>query len=149
MRVLFFYALLTLCFAYAWFRGGAPERAAATIIAIGSILTTLSYTPYATRFQSVETGPFVIDIVVWFAFVALALKAERFWPIWVAALQGVAVAVHAIRLIDPTIIPWAYAFLMAIWVYPMLALLVFGIRQHQRRLKLSGADPSWSIFSSR
>ncbi|MCJ8157040.1 hypothetical protein [Sphingomonas sp. LaA6.9] len=144
MRVYVFYALLLTCFGYAWLRGGGPERAAATIILTGTVLTTLTYQPFATRFQSVETSAFLIDLAVWLALLALALKAERFWPLWIAGLQGVAVVVHAVKILDPTILRWAYAFLMAIWVYPMMLILTIGIWGHQRRVMQYGADPSWT-----
>ena len=134
-------SLLLLCWAYALGRGGAPERLGATILAIASFLTAIAW---RGSFRSVEVGVVLIDILCSLAFIALALRADRFWPLWLAALQVGGTAGHAVKLIDPSIIPRAYAFMLAAWAYPMLVLLVAGTWRHQRRLARFGFDKSWS-----
>jgi hypothetical protein len=83
------------------------------------------------------------------ALFALALSAERLWPLWVTALQLIGTAGHAAELASPEVIREAYAFVMAFWSYPMLALLAFGTWNHQRRLARFGVDKSWSSSSGR
>jgi cytochrome c-type biogenesis protein CcmH/NrfF len=56
---------------------------------------------------------------------------------------------HTVKLVDPVVIPRAYAFVLALWSYPMLLLLVAGTWNHQRRLARFGVDKSWSSSSGR
>jgi hypothetical protein len=141
------YAYLTIllvCWTYALFKGGAPEQIGVSVIGVGSILSLVAASAPGVRFGSVEVGVFLVDLAAFGVFLGLALRAERHWPLWVAALQAIGTAGHAAKLVDPAVIPVAYAFVLAFWVYPMLLLIVMGTWQHQRRLAKFGADKSWS-----
>lgn len=139
--------ILLICWAYALLRGGAPERIGASVIGLGSVLSLVAASSPGARFGSVEVGVFLVDIAAFAVFLGLALRAERHWPLWVAALQAIGTAGHAAKLADPQVIPLAYAFVLAFWVYPMLFLVVMGTWQHQRRLAKFGVDKSWSSSS--
>lgn len=142
---LFYWTLVALCSGYVFIRGAAPERTGMAILVVGSILSTLSATAdYAIRFRSLELGIFIIDLVALVAFVALALKANRFWPLWVAGFHLVGVATHAAMAANPEVVPRAYAMAQAFWAYPMLAAMVAGTWRHRGRLALHGEDPSWT-----
>lgn len=146
------YAYLTIllvCWVYAMLKGGAPERIGASVIGLGSVLSLVAASSPGARFGSVEVGVFLVDVAAFAVFLGLALRAERHWPLWVAALQAIGTAGHAAKLADPKVIPLAYAFVLAFWVYPMLLLVVMGTWQHQRRLAKFGADKSWSSSSGR
>jgi hypothetical protein len=149
LGVPFYYTLLLLCWSYAALRGGAPERIGATVILAGSLLTLATLSTRSSSYGSVETGVFVVDLACLTAFLVLALRAERFWPTWVAALQLLGTSGHLVKLVDPTLLPRAYAFAAIFWTYPMLLLLVLGTWRHQQRLKRFGVDRSWSNFSAR
>jgi hypothetical protein len=144
-----FYIILSACCLYAVIQGGAPERIGSLIFFTAAILTTAALSAPAARWGAVEIGAFAVDIAMLLALIALALSAERLWPLWVTALQLIGAAGHAVKLVDSEIIRQAYAFAMAFWSYPMLGLLVFGTWQHQRRLKRFGVDRSWSSSSDR
>jgi hypothetical protein len=144
-----YFALLFACWSYALWRGGAPERIGASILGVGSILTVLAVSGPSRRFGSVEVGILIVDVAALIAFAALALRAERFWTLWMTALHAIGTAGHAVRLADPHLIRWGYAFALAFWSYPMLLLLVAGTWNHRKRLARFGADRSWSSFSRR
>lgn len=144
-----YYVLLDLCWMYALLRGGLPERIAATILAIGSTLTVAALSSLAIRFGSIEIGVFLVDVATLVGFLILALRAERYWPLWLTALQILGMAGHAVKEADPSTIRQAYAFALAFWSYPMLLLIAVGTWRHQRRLALYGVDKSWSSFSAR
>lgn len=146
---LLFFAILILCVAYALRRGGAPERVGAAVIIAGYLLTILVQRAYADRFNSIGFGVLLVDILVFAAFLILSLRANRFWPIWMTGLQGVSVMIHAAITLNPGVIPWAYAFGLAIWSYPILILLAVATRRHRERLAATGADRSWSASSGR
>jgi hypothetical protein len=149
VNTLVFYAILATCCVYVGRRGGAPEWIGASIIVVGSLLTLVTLSSAATIYRSVEIGVFVVDVAALVSFLVLALRAERLWPLCVVALQLIGTAGHAVKLVDPQILPWAYAFALRFWGYPMIALLVLGTWNHQRRLARFGVDRSWSSSSGR
>lgn len=145
----FFDALFLACCIYALWQGGAPERIGATIYLMGVLFTQVAASGAASRFSSVEVGIFVVDVAMLLALLGLAVCAERFWPIWVTALHAISTAAHAVKLVDPDVIRWAYAFALAFWSYPMLFLLALGTWNHQKRLARNGVDKSWSTSFGR
>jgi len=144
-----YYSFLLACCAYVALRGAAPEKIGAAIILVGSILSTVALTSPARRFTSVEVGVFLVDVAALLALLGLSLRAERFWPLWVTALQFIATAAHAVKFIDSNLIRAVYAIVMGLWTYPVLLIIVFGTWNHQRRLARFGVDKSWSSSSGR
>ena len=137
-----FFALLFLCCAYALAAGGWPERWGAGLYALACIASFLAYSAPPFRFRSVEVGVFIVDVLIFIAFCILAMRADRFWPIWVSALLGLGVLGHLARLAGPDVIPWAYAVVLSMWSYPILLLIVVGAYAHRRRSRRSDVDPS-------
>jgi hypothetical protein len=144
-----YYSFLLVCCAYVALRGAAPERIGASIILVGSILSTAALSSPAGRFTSVEAGVFLVDLAAFVGLLVLSLRAERLWPLWVTALQLIATAAHAVKLMEPGLIRAAYAIVMGLWTYPVLLIIVFGTFNHQRRMARFGVDRSWSSFSGR
>jgi hypothetical protein len=142
-----FLVLLIACCIYAFARGAAPERTGMAIYAAGSVLTYVAVSAPPIRFKGVEVGVFIVDVCVFLGFVVLALRANRFWPIWVSALQGLGVLGSLAMMLHPHVIPWAYAVVLSIWSYPILLLVAIGTHRHHRRLIRNGADPSWTRSS--
>jgi hypothetical protein len=139
-----FFALLYACCGYAWWKGGVPERVCALVFVVAVHLTLYVGAAGPTRWTSVETSIFAVDVVALAVWMAVALAAERFWPIWFTALHVIAVAGHAVKLAEPDLMPWGYNFAIAFWSYPMLLILAGGAWCHNRRRTLRGSDPDWS-----
>ena len=146
---LVFLVLLVGGCGYALFRGGAPERAGAVIFGVGSVLTYVAVTLSPLRFRDVEVWVLAVDAATFAAFLVLALRAERFWPLWMTGLLGVGLVAHLAKLLSPGVVPWAYAVVLSVWSYPMLLLLVLGTRGHRKRLTKYGADRSWTTSFTR
>ncbi len=144
-----YYAFAVACSIYAGIKGGAPERIGAAVILVGSALTTAGMSGPTSRYAAVEIGALLVDGAALIAFLFLSLRAERFWPLCVTALQIVGTAGHAVKLLDAEVLRAAYAFAMAIWSYPMWFLIVLGTWNHQRRLARNGVDKSWSTSFGR
>jgi len=138
--------LLAVCL-YAFALGGGPERLGAAVYATACIASHFVFSAAPSKFQSVEIGVFIIDVVLFVAFAAIAVRANRFWPIWVSALLGLGVLAHLARWAGPDTIPWAYQLAMSIWSYPILAIIAIGTFNHRKRLARSGTDRSWSSSS--
>jgi hypothetical protein len=148
MRYAMFLLLFAAACSYALWRGGAPERIVASVFAIGLAGTLLLQAPLAARFGSLELGIFLTDVAMLGAIVAVALNADRFWPLWIGAFQIIQVLSHVPQAIIPHLLPTTYGAIVAIWSYPMLAILVAGTARHRRRLADYGIDPAWSVFPS-
>jgi len=144
-----FLALLALTTLYALWAGGGPERIGAAAYALSVAATHLIRTANSQRWLNVQVGEFTVDALVFIAFVVIALRANRFWPLWVSAFLGLGVLGHLGRLAGPGVLWWAYAVVLTIWSYPILALIALGTFLHRRRLALHGADRSWVSFSGR
>jgi hypothetical membrane protein len=141
----YFLALLILCAGYALAAGGAPERTGSAIYVVSAVVTYLILGFHSGhKWFQVEFGVFIVDVITFVVFVWLALRANRFWPIWVSALLGLGVLAHLARLAGPDVRWYAYAVVLTIWSYPILAIMALGTFNHQRRMRLRGSDRSWS-----
>lgn len=146
----YFLTLLVACTLYALWAGGAPERIGATIYAVSVAATFLIVTAQPRHpWLDLEVGAFIVDVAIFLAFIPLALRANRYWPLWVTALLGIGVLGHVAKLMMPDTFWRAYAFVLAFWSYPILALMALGTFLHCRRLKRHGADRSWVSSSDR
>ena len=143
----YYLALLVAASTYALFWGAAPERLGVAIIAANAILTFVAVSISTVGYQNVEVGIFILDVLAFLAFALLALRANRFWPIWVSGFLGLGVLGHLARMAGPDVIPWAYAVVLTIWSYPILAIIAIGTFNRHRRLKRFGTDPDWTRSS--
>lgn len=120
-RLILYNALLIGACGYAWLRGRSDERIAAAVCVAASFASLFLLTQL--RFSEVEIGILVVDLAVLGAFVGVALRSERFWPLWVSGLQLTSTVPHLLKLIDPGLMPFAYAAAETIWSYPILIIL--------------------------
>ncbi len=137
--MLLFAFLLFGCFIYAVARGGWPERIGAFNLVAGSLATVAVNSPLAVRYASVEVAILLVDVAVLLTFLALALLTDRYWPIWTTAMQILVVLGHAARLVDPTMVPVGYGFLLAFWSYPQLLVLALAIRSSRSGAATAGS----------
>ena len=131
VRTIVFYsaAAATVCFAVR--RGGRPEQATAALLTVAAIATTLL--PGASV-RSVVWSLFVVDLTLLVGLTAIALSADRFWPMYFSAVQLVTVGLHGVRAYDQTLLPAVYARLGGELAYPTLLILAIGTWRHHRRL---------------
>jgi len=143
-RILLFCVAQVLVSGYALWRGGKPERLVGSVLLIAMIATALMPVAPGRSYYMLHLPLLAIDLLLLSALTAVALRANRFWPLWLAALQLLAIGVHGVRAYDPHILPIVYARIVGEIAYPMLALLVIGtVRHHSRALRLGG-ERDWS-----
>jgi len=130
MRMIAFALLLVACTIYALARGGRPERLGALTMFVGCVLTLAVNSPLSERYASVEMAILVIDAAMLAIFAAIALTSDRYWPLWVTALQLLVVLAHIAKLADPEMLRNGYGFVMAVWSYPQLLAIALGTRAH-------------------
>ena len=128
-----FRVLLVLVALYALLRGKRDERQVGLIFVIGVIATELVLPPARERFASVETRLMFVDLAVFAGFLWVALRSERFWPLWMAGLQLTAILGHVLKAVDGDLFARAYAAALVFWAYPMLLVLAVGTWRNQRR----------------
>ena len=149
IRILFFNLLLLGSCGYAIARGGAPERITGWLLIGATILTPLTARGLAMRYVQAELGIFIVDVVLLTALTVIALKADRFLPMVLAAMQLDTTAVHILKLFDADLIRITYALMIAAWSYPMLLVLAIGTMRHRRRMARFGEDRAWSLAPDR
>ncbi len=145
-HILVFNLVLIIACAYALWVGGAPERATALVF-VGA--AAASYAVPYSGFHIVEAPLFLIDLLTLLALVLIALAANRFWPLYVAAIQLLTVAVHAVKAYQPALAFWMYGGAIGKMAYPTLILLTIGVLRHRERVARFGADRAWSSAISR
>lgn len=131
----YFIVLFVVC-AYAFVRGRTDERAVAATCLAASIASVLVATQKAGAYSHLEAGILLVDIGAFVAFTLVALKSERFWPLWVAGLQLTTLMSHAFKVGRLDLMPQAYAAAARFWVYPIFLIIVIGTwRSHRRRME--------------
>lgn len=128
-----FRILLALVALYALLRGKRDERQVGLIFVIGVIATELVLPPARERFAGVETRLMFVDLAVFAGFLWVALRSERFWPLWMAGLQLTAILGHALKAVDAELFARAYGAALVFWAYPMLLVLAVGTWRNRRR----------------
>ena len=131
----FFWAILLSTFAYALWRGRSDERIAAGVCLLATVATRFAISPLNERYTGVEIGLLLIDGAVLAAFVTIALRSKRFWPLWIAGLQLTSSLSHLMKVVEFDLLPRAYAAAAVFWSYPILLIIIVGTwRTHRRSL---------------
>lgn len=144
-HVIVFNLVLLLTCSIAVYAGGAPERWTAAVFLVGAAATFVAPFWDALRpFGRVEPMLLLVDLAMLAALVGIALRADRFWPLYVSALHAITIAIHGVKAIQPALVPWMYAGASSKIAYPMLFLLAAGAVRHRRRLARFGVDRDWS-----
>lgn len=125
-RVILFYLLLAGLVALTWWRGRSDERLAAIICVAGTAITVLVGNGLDIHESDFDIAAFVVDALIFLAFLTIALRSERFWPMWVAALQLTTASVHLLMIISPDLPGLIFGTALAFWSYPILLLIAIG-----------------------
>ena len=131
-----------------WRWGAAPERwligvFIATMVAPFHVsawlgLGNLAFGPYNWVFVA-------IDLLAAAGFVAIALNANRNYPLWVAGFQVVSVAAHMVRGLGDMVSPLAYLILAVGPSYCQLLLIGTGFVRHALRERRFGSYRDWRV----
>ncbi len=129
----YFLVLFGVC-AYAFLRGRADERIVAGICILASVASVIVGSRVAsTAYSHVEAGILLVDLATLAGFTFVALRSERFWPLWVAGLQLTTLMSHAFKAGQIDLMPEAYAAAARLWVYPIFLIIVIGTWRGSRR----------------
>jgi len=141
--------VLGLLIIWAIWRGAAPERAIA--IVFGGILG-LDRTYHAILatgwvWEGVDLGHMLIDTFGLLALTAVALLANRVYPICLASIQLFTLIAHVARSLMPDVELGAYGVLIVAPSYLLIVVFAVGLVLHRRRVLTYGPYRSWQTFS--
>ena len=148
-RSAFYFGLAAGGCTYAIRCGGMPERLIGIIILSGVVADPLLHQFLQVRFARVDPTHLLIDSVSLIAFLAVSLRAHRFWPLWLSAFQLLSLGAHGAKAMNLSIHPVVYSAMTVAWSYGMLFLLIGATRYHQRFRERGETRKSWSDFSRR
>ena len=135
----YFHLVLFAVCGFALIAGKSDERWVALTCLAASLATRLFISPVADRYSGLEIGVAAVDLATLAAFTAVALRSERFWPLWISGLQLTTSLAHIFKAIDTSLFPIAYAAAGRFWAYPILLILAVGTWRRLSRDRRSRA----------
>lgn len=148
LHAFLFLAFFLASFIYSIWRGGSPERVAAMLLLAALVASTSAGVFHLPgRFTSVPSTLALTDFLLTIALVILAVKANRLWPIPMAACQLITFLAHVAKLVEPQMFAGGYALLITIWAWPIVGILMFGVYCHRKRIEAGQSDRPWKHFS--
>lgn len=126
IRMIIFNGLLIAVCSYALWRGRFEERLTAVTCILATAATVIVKGPVQLTYSTIEIGVLLVDLATFAAFTFVALKSDRFWPLWVSGLQLTTSIGHLLKALQPDLLPIAYAAAGRIWSYPILLILAIG-----------------------
>ncbi|MBU2588667.1 MAG: hypothetical protein KJ872_11195 [Alphaproteobacteria bacterium] len=129
-----------------WRWGAAPERWSIAIFVAAMVVPVRLFEWLGNGslvFGSLAWIYVTIDLLAGAAFVAVALNANRNYPLWIAGFQLVAISAHAVKGLVDTVSPIAYLILASGPSYCQLALIFAGFARHVTRTRQFGPYRDW------
>jgi hypothetical protein len=131
-------AVVILVLGAAVWRGGRDERIAAVALAIGVVLSKAAYSHEG---QQTEWGVLLVDVGLLAILTWIALITSRYWPIFAAAFQFLAVIVHLAKIADSSLGGWAYISAEILFGYLLAGAIAVGtFHAWRNRLQPAIAD---------
>jgi hypothetical protein len=131
IRLIIFNAILLGSCSYALLRGTRDAKIVAIVTLVASFASLLLFETYS----EVESGVLVVDILTFLAFTAVAVRSDRFWPLWISGLQLTTTFGHLLKAFEDQLVPIAYAVALRSWSYPIQIILAVAVWRSQRRAR--------------
>ena len=139
---------MTLCCClYAAIAGGKAGRVGAALITFITIVGFYTALTDQGSWGHTVYPLLAVDTICMMAFLTLALRSDRWWPLWTTACALATVTTHLASIAQFGIPPAVYHGLKGLWAIPMQLFMVRGIAldaRYQRSSELTGAGHSAS-----
>lgn len=141
-RPIIYGALMWAVTIYAFRRGGTHEKLVSAGLVASSYLTLCAAIFDPTSFSHIEWDVLSIDVLYFVGIMLIVVRSHNYWPMWVAALQGVTIMCHFAFMLPRPFGSWIYQTSNAIWSYFIIVILAFAIRHHNRGARGECPDES-------
>ena len=94
-------ATLLITAGVAFWRGGWPERMAAAAMILAWFASGLLYK--SQLWFGPQTGVFVVDTALLLVLLVIALRSDRWWPMWACGFHGLSLILTLALLLDTRI----------------------------------------------
>lgn len=139
-----------ICGWAAW-RGGWPER----VVSLALVADILGGTPISQTYplsREPEMVMFAIDFIYMLVVVFVALRSDRWWPLFCGAFAFLGAITHLAQFLNIDIDQFAYITAVILWSYCgvfSIAGGMFELRHRKRRLAVanSGASGNQSLYA--
>ncbi|HJV41698.1 hypothetical protein [Caulobacter sp.] len=132
-------ALLVTVGAAAW-RGAWPERFGAAAMVVAWVASALVYNSILLR--GFQVAPMLVDLALTLALLYVALRSDRWWPMWACAFQALNVVLHFALAADDVLWRWAAWLASSCFSYlAMLALLCGALGRPRAPVPTDAASP--------
>jgi len=130
---------------YCQIRGAAPERRLSTVLLAMLVFDKVHHFLLggSILWHQANVGHIGIDLLVMPCVFAIALYANRIYPLWIAAAQIISILGHIYRLSLEEITRFAYDMMVVMPSYIQLVAMTLGIAFHTSRRRKLGDYPSW------
>jgi hypothetical protein len=124
---------LALAAGAGFWRGRWPERSVAAAMIAAWLATALFQN--GTQLWGPQSSVMIIDSLLLIALLAIALKSDRWWPMWACGFHALSVVLHIAVMADPKI--WGRAYFVAGNTFSYLAMtaLFVGALRTPRRAR--------------
>lgn len=123
---------LTISAGAGLWRGQWPERVAAIAMIVAWMASALLFN--GTQLWGPQTGVMLVDSLLLAVLLVIALRSDRWWPMWACGFHGMNVLLHLTVMLDAAIWGRAYYVASAIFSYlTMLALFIGALGRSARR----------------
>lgn len=130
---------MAVCALAAW-RGRDVERLAAASYLAAWALTLVTF---RAGTGGTQWSVMIVDVGLLVILTAIALRSARYWPLFSASFQLLAVVTHVARALDSEVSGWAYQTAGIIWGYLVIAAIGYGSWTAPRRYaEIEALEPS-------
>lgn len=138
--------LIFSVFIAAWRIGGKPERYVATTYLIMLLASTadavLGGSESAADYAGLHVFRFTLDCAALASVVAIALRYDRWWTLWVGSVQLIAVMVHLLRAATVQMPALVYVIMERWPVWIAVLFTALGTYLHHRRRHMAASGTS-------
>lgn len=124
---LLFWLLVIASCGYAAVRGGRDGRRLAAFYVSAVVLTVPAQFFQQNWADGTHWPVFVVDLYLMGGLYWLSMRTRRYWPLWVAGFQLIALTSHLATLVTPTYAFRIYFSLAALWSVPQLLVVILGV----------------------
>ena len=130
---------------FALWRGAGPEKACALTLLSLMAVDDAYHLAFGSFYPLDRADPWhvFIDSIALVVFVAIALRANRFYPMVLAAAQLVSVTAHIVRMTVPQMTSLSYYLLYVMPFYFAIIVLAGGLWRHRQRSNRLGPYREW------